>query len=511
MDYMRSLPIGLGIGENIYSFNSVTNAVENLQDFININEPRVRADGINLSLYGQDTWKVSVRLTLTYGVRWDVNPPPRDQYANNGNYVPLLGNYSTGNVSVGTAGSSLWNTQYNNFAPRFGLAYQVRQTRGWETVLRVGGGLFYDIATEGAVIVPFEAGFPNLLIASLPSTSFPVSPSLAALPTVSLTNPASGSEFETYPKNFVAPRSWQWNVSIQQALGSSQSVTASYVAALGRDLLYSQYLPSVGPNGYVVFLTDNAGSSNYQSMQLQYQRRLHQGITAIASYAWSHSLDDSSSNFADLPPGAVLSARSNWGPSDFDIRHSFKAALSWSLPTPSGLRWFKFLAKGWGLDAIITARSALPVDIGSYNNNFLGGYNFQLRPDIVPGVAEYLYGSQYPGGKAFNPAAFLINPNTQGDLGRNALRGFDLCETDLSARRIFQVSERFKLLFRGDFFNLFNHPNFADPDPTIGDGTFGQSIQMANGVLGGSNGSSLSSVFQTGGPRTIQFSVKLQF
>jgi hypothetical protein len=513
VDYLRSLPIDAPNPELLYSFNNVASAVNNQMLFYSSYAATVRADATEFSSYGQDTWKINSRLTLTYGLRWDINPPPHDRYPNNGNYVPLMGNYVTGDVSVGAAGSSLWSTKYTNFAPRFGSAYQLRQVPGWETVLRAGGGLFYDVATEGATALPIQDGFPNLGYVLVPVTSFPVSPSIAVPPPVSLTSPAPGSAFYVYPRDLAAPRSWQWNVSLQQGLGSAQTLTVSYVAALGRDLLYGQFYPSVGPNDYQVYFTDNSSRSNYQALQVQYQRRLRHDLTATATYTWSHSLDDASSDIAELLPGTILSAGSNWGPSDFDIRHSFKAAVSWSLPTPVGAEWVKAVTEGWGLDAFVTARSALPVDIGSYNNNLSGGYYFFLRPDVVSGYPEYLYGSQYPGGKAFNPAAFVINPNAQGNLGRNALRGFDLMETDLSARRTFHVSERFKLLVRIDLFNLFNHPNFANPNPTIGNGTFGQSIGMANGSLGGTlgGGSSLNSVFQTGGPRTIQLSLKLQF
>jgi hypothetical protein len=510
VDYLRSLPILVPVSQLGYRFGSIPNAVSNNLSINNNQHESVRADETNLSLYAQDTWRISRGLTFTYGLRWDLNPPARDRYPNNGNNVPLLGNYSTGDVSVGRAGNSLWNTQYRNIAPRVGLAYQIRQTPGWETVLRAGVGLFYDVATE-AVLGNVSYNFPNAQYASVSNISFPVIPSEATIPPISLTNPAPGTTFYAYPRNFAAPRSWQWNVSIQQALGSSQTVTVSYVAALGRDLLYSQYYPSVGPNDYQVYFTGNSASSNYQSLQLQYQRRLRHGVTATVTYAWSHSLDDESVNVDSLPPGEFFSAHSNWGPSDFDIRHSFKAAFSWSVPTPSGARWIRAVAGGWGTDGIITARSALPVAVGSYSNYVLGGYNFFLRPDVVPGQPLYLYGPQYPGGKAFNPAVFVINPNGQGDLGRNTLRGFDLVEIDLSLRRTFSVTDRVKLLFRADLFNIFNHPNFADPDPTIDDGTFGQSLGMANGVLGGGSYTSLNSVFQTGGPRTLQFSLKAQF
>jgi hypothetical protein len=132
---------------------------------------------------------------------------------------------------------------------------------------------------------------------------------------------------------------------------------------------------------------------------------------------------------------------------------------------------------------------------------------------VVPGQPLYLYGSDYPGGRAFNSAAFVPSPTTQGDLGRNALRGFPLVEADLSLRRTFAITERLRLLFRADLFNVLNHPNFASPDGTLNDGTFGQSLSMSNAVVAGGalRQNSQNAAFQTGGPRTVQLSLKLQF
>ena len=113
-----------------------------------------------------------------------------------------------------------------------------------------------------------------------------------------------------------------------------------------------------------------------------------------------------------------------------------------------------------------------------------------------------------------NSLAFAIDPNGNGNLGRNALRGFDLTETDLSARRSFRLSEGFTLMFRADLFNIFNHPNFANPQNNLVGSFFGQSIAMANNFFGGAGqggNPGLSSAFQTGGPRTAQLSLKLQF
>lgn len=511
-DYLRVLPV-IGVGsDQEFVFNTPADIVNNDMIYFGVQYGSVRTDQTSFSLYAQDTWRLSRRMTLTYGLRWDLNTPPHDRYPNNGNYVPLEGNLSTGDVTVGPAGSPLWNTQYTNFAPRVGWAYQLRQNPGWETVLRAGVGLFYDIGSEGAAYDSFATGFPNLQFTEAAGLSYPITPAEATLPAVNLTNPAPGSSFQVYSRNLASPRTWQWNVAIQQALGSVQTITVSYVAAAGRKLLYQTQYPIIGSEFYSAQSVNNDAQSNYQSLQLQYQRRFSKGLTATATYAWSHSLDDSSADDDTyLLPGETWSAHNNWGPSDFDIRHSFKGAFSWSIPSPSGNPWSKAIAGGWGADGIVTARSALPVDVGDYGNSVDGGYIFLLRPNVVAGQPLYLYGSQYPGGKAFNPAAFAIDPTGDGDLGRNTLRGFDLVETDLSLRRTFSITERVRLLFRTDLFNLFNHPNFANPDQYLDDTTFGQSLSMANNALGGYSAISQNSVFQTGGPRTIQFSLKLQF
>jgi Carboxypeptidase regulatory-like domain/TonB dependent receptor len=512
VDYLRSLPILSALVGDYYSFNGVSDVANNSVDFFDaFAAAPIRADSTNFSLYAQDGWRASSRLTLTYGLRWDLNPPPRDRYPNNGNYLPLVGNYATGDVSVGELGSSLWSTKHLNFAPRAGAAYQFRRSPSFGTVIRAGAGLFYDVATESAVFGPFGE-FPNYLFSNTISAApLPITPAQAVIPAPSLTNPAPGSEFQTYPRDFAAPRSWQWNVSVQQALGEAQTITASYVANLGRNLLYSQLFSNVGSNGYYVFYADNSSTSDYQALQLQFRRVLSHGLAAALNYAWAHSLDDSSENSAVYqPPDTSLSARSNWGPSDFDIRQNFTGALSWDVPGKS-TGWLGALTGGWGLDAITTARTALPVDVVEYVNTPQGGYH--LRPDVVPGAPLYLYGPQYAGGRAINPTAFVTVPNGQGDLGRNALRGFGLVETDLSVRRTFHITERMRLLLRGDFFNIFNHPNFANPISNLSSTEFGLSTSMANSFVGssGSYPFSLNSVFQTGGPRSVQLSLKLLF
>lgn len=513
-DYLRQLPINTGEQSDYYGFTDVASVVSNFLEYAGSqSDAPIHADVTEFSLYLQDTWHASSRLTLTYGLRWDFNPPPRSRYPNNQDYIPIYLD-TAGNVTVGKAGSSYWNTQYKNFAPRLGVAYTLRQRPGWETVARGGIGLFYDIGTEEATLAGWN-DYPTFLYSSVSNVPFPLTPEQVALPPIDLTSPPPGSNFTVFPRDFSSPRTWEWNVSVQQALGTAQTLTVSYVAALGRELVYGQnYEGGVGPQGYELVYYSNAGNSDYESLQVQFQRRLSRGLAATAAYTFGHSIDTNSDDveFNQLPT-TIVNANSSRGPSDFDIRHSFNAALSYSLPGYGGEKWLAALSKGWGLDAIITAHSALPVDIVSNELAPNGGY-YYLRPDVVTGVPLYLSDASVPGGKVINSAAFVINPNGEGDLGRNAFRGFDLVETDISARRSFHLSERFNLLFRADIFNLFNHANFANPIGDLTNAFFGQSIATADTSEGGSGSSAnsaLNSAFQTGGPRTAQLSLKLQF
>ena len=145
--------------------------------------------------------------------------------------------------------------------------------------------------------------------------------------------------------------------------------------------------------------------------------------------------------------------------------------------------------------------------------SFASGIALAARPNVVPGVPLELYGSQYPGGKIFNTAAFTAPPSgQQGDFGRNVLRGFGAAQADIAFQREFHLAERMQLRFRGEFFNIFYHPNFGPPTNTLTSPLFGHSTQMLASSLGsgGPNGG-LNPIYQIGGPRSIQLALKLQF
>jgi len=464
----------------------------------------------NLSFYGQDTWKILRRLTLTYGLRWDINPPLKGKNLANQPFT-VTGLNDPATMTLAPRGTPLYDTTYRNVAPRVGLAYQFGDTPNRATVLRGGFGIFYDLGygSLGGV----SSYFPYRAQNNFSPTPYPLTPQQAAPPVLTTNLPASNILIAD--PNLKPPRTYQWNVALEQALGSSQSFSFTYVGAIGRDLLRVTNIINPNPDFYQVSLTNNTATSDYQALQVKFQRRLSRGLQALASYTFSHSIDNASTDaFANYlnTPSFIANPNIDRGNSDFDIRHSFTAGVTYDLPSPESNKFAHAVLGGWSVDSFILARSAPPVDVvgGIY---FAAGTALYPRPNVNPGVPLELFGSQYPGGKIFNKAAFTVPPQgQQGDFGRNVLRGFGATQVDLALQRQFHIKERLGLFFRAEFFNIFNHPNFGSPTNTLTSPLFGYSTQMLASFLGsgGANGG-FNPLYQIGGPRSIQLALKLQF
>jgi len=466
----------------------------------------------NYSVFAQDSWNVSRRLTVTYGIRWDVNPALKGANAESSPY-PFTNVNSPATIGVGTRGGQLYPTSWTNFAPRIGVSYQLRQQPGKETVLRGGFGLFYDSSagTIGSAI----GGFPYGGSAYLNMVPFPLSATqinTLAASVVQDTLPASAI-YGADP-NLVTPRVRQWNVAVEQALGKSQSLTVSYVGAVGRDLYRKNRYSAPNPmfTGSV-YITGNTGTSNYQALQLSFQRRLSRGLQVLANYTWSHSIDNASDDQTyTFSPVAIYSPTADRGNSDFDARHAGNVVLSYQVPAAFKSGVGSALLSGWGTDSIFNFRSALPVSlIGSSGS--IQGTRFDSRPNVVPGQPLYLYGSQYPGGMAYNKAAFVsAGTSQQGNLGRNVMRAFGTWQENIAIRRQFRLAEGIGLQFRTEFFNIFNHPSFGPPTNSLTSALFGRATQtLQNSLSNASFGGGLNPIFQNGGPRSIQLALKLLF
>jgi hypothetical protein len=210
------------------------------------------------------------------------------------------------------------------------------------------------------------------------------------------------------------------------------------------------------------------------------------------------------------------------GPSDFDIRHALTAGVTYEVPEVGGKSLAAAPLRHWSMQAFLSARSSAPVNITDANFFQLdNGIEVSVQPDVAPGQVLYLYGHQYPGGKAFNPAAFTDppadpitgNPLRQGNLGRNALLGFPASQWDFAIHRDFPLHESMKLQFRAELFNILNHPNFGPPNNQFGASGFGVSSQtLAQSLSNGSLGSGgFDPLYQIGGPRSVQLALRLIF
>ena len=480
----------------------------------------------NLGVFVQDTWRIVPRFTLTYGLRWDVDFVPSSL---SGPSLPAVTGYNLNDLAqlaLAPEGTPAFHTRYGNVAPRLGAAYQLSQRPDWGTVLRGGFGVFYDLATSetGNLIIQ---GYPFSALKLGFGGTFPLDPAAAAPPPITEASLSSGT-LGAFNPDLQLPYTLEWSLALEQSLGQQQVISASYVGAVGRRLIQSAYIYSPNPSFGSVDLLGNTATSDYNALQLQFQRRFLKGLQALASYTWSHAIDTGSAgSYANGSNTLVPSSNPNQnrGPSDFDIRNSFSAGITYDVPAPKINALTNVILRGWSLQNVIQARSASPVNVWSSSYGFgqLASSATQVRPDVVSGVPFYLYGAQYPGRKAINPAAFTsppVDPTTglplrQGDLGRNALRGFGATEWDLAIHRDFPIHELLKLQFRAEMFNVLNHPNFGLPVADLSNtAQFGQATQMLGQSLAGAGNlgaGALDPLYQIGGPRSMQLALKLTF
>ena len=479
----------------------------------------------NLSFFVQDTWRLRPRLTLTYGLRWDMDFAPSSKPP-----LSAVTGFNLNDLSqlaLASSGTQPFHTTYGNFAPRVGVAYQLSGRPAWETVLRGGFGVFYDLVSSEVGNGGFIGAYPFGALKFGFGGNFPLDPATAAPPPITQPGGGAGTLTATDP-HLRLPYTLEWNFAVEQALGRQQSISATYLGAAGRRLLQTAEISSPNPNYGGAILVGNTAVSDYHALQLQFSRRLSRGLQVLSSYTWSHSIDTASAGSVFGNPSnafvPTLNPSANRGPSDFDVRNAFSAGITYDLPAPKMNAFTKAILQGWSAQNVIQARTAPPVDV--FDSDFFSlvtGARTNVRPDRVPGQSFYLFGPQYPDGKALNAAAFAsppLDPNSgspvrQGDLPRNALRGFGAVQWDLAIHRDFSIRESLKLQFRAEMFNVINHPNFGPPFPDLANQRqFGQSLQMLGQSLAapfsqGAGG--FSPLYQIGGPRSIQLALKLIF
>jgi hypothetical protein len=282
----------------------------------------------------------------------------------------------------------------------------------------------------------------------------------------------------------------------------------------------NQQIASTGarpnPNFASVNFITNGPASDYHAFQAQYQRRLSHGFQALVNYTWSHAIDEVSN---EVDQGIL-----ERGNASFDVRHNFSTALTYDIPKLKGVPVITQLLSGWSIDSTMFAFSGQPIDIKTFSQIIHDDGSFvTVRPDLVAGQPLWVKDPAAPGGRRINVAAFADppldangNPLRQGTLGRNVVRLPGIYQVNLALRRHFKLTERWNLQIKAEAFNLLNHPMFSyDGYPTnyfhTGNTSFGRPTATLNNAsnIGGSG--ALSSLYQIGGPRSLQFSAKVSF
>lgn len=432
--------------------------------------------------YVNDTWRVRPDFTVTLGLRYEFNSPGVDASNRANVYNPSTGTL----VPVGLNGfpRSGYNADLNNFAPQIGFAWSPG-ARG-ATVIRAAYGIHYDQSelaiSEGLY---FSAPYYNLNV-YYPTQTYNLSLSNPFPSNFPYPYPASATAFE---RNLRTPYIQQWNFGIQRQLGKSRVAEIDYVGSKGTHLIDSRDInqahPSANPenlrpNPYFsdVDIIESQANSIYHSLQARFEQRLSKGLSALASYTYSKSIDDASGFFTTTGdpnfPQNSYNLSAERGRSDFDIRHRLTLSYAYDLPLATGHRWIG----GWQSFGVLTFQTGAPFTVSLLSDNDNSntgfsnlGYGANNRPNIVgnphlanPGAQEW-----------FNTAAFAVAPyGTFGNAGRNILSGPGLATVNFSIVKNTKATERLNVQFRAEFFNLLNRTNFNLPDNFVGSPTFGQ-------------------------------------
>jgi hypothetical protein len=431
-------------------------------------------------------------------------------------------------LETAPAGTPYYRTRYDNFAPRLGVAYLLSDKNGRESVLRGGIGTFYDLGQSqfGEIGSPYEYVAELSENLALPISNHSINLSSA------LSSKINRLAIVVADAGYTLPRTYIWNLTAEQMLGENQRLSIAYVGAAGRNLQRTLTInatrPGDNPNAYsspefsrITFI-DNAFSSDYHSLQIQFTRRLSGGLQTFANYTWAHSIDDYSSDNNIPAPGYYIPASLNRGNSDFDMRHSFNAGFSYDLPSPKSGSILNVLLKNWSLSGIFFVRGGLPFDVKIVETNEFGFFDANRRADLVAGLPVYIEDANSPTGYRLNADAFTkpSSATRQGSLGRNALTGPGARQLDLGVKKKFKLTGKSNISLRWDVYNVFNQPNFSNPYSNISYSAghrslpsfFGApTLSMARGYAAAGNTGGVSPVLQVGGARSMQFSVRLKF
>jgi hypothetical protein len=464
----------------------------------------------------QDDLKVSQRLTLNLGLRYEPRIP---QYEENGNLATFRSGQKSqrytkapvGLVFVGDAGipRGTFSNDLNNFAPRAGFAWDL--FGNGRTSLRGGYGIFYDnirwakderqstaepftrsinINAPGSFVDPYGvSGITN---------PFPFDQQDSNNPNFIFTSPVTQS---FYDPNFRVGYVQEWMFNIEQQLASNSMLRVGYVGSKGTKLWVSReynaavFIPGqstvgnidsrrpLAPNFASLDISESKGTSNYNALQISFEKRYSRGITFLTSYTFSKSLDLGSRGRGNLGVPNPNNLNLNRGRSDFDITHVYVGSFVWDLPFFKNHQgaWAKALG-GWQLNGISNIRSGIPFSVAAGTATSLSGTGGE-RADLIGDPSLSGGGSKDAMLlKFFNTAAFTRPPDgSWGNSGRNILDGPGLVNFDFGLVKFFKFTESQNLELRLEAFNAFNHANFGNPNATLTSPNFGRILSAGPG------------------------------
>jgi hypothetical protein len=492
--------------------------------------------------YVEDDWKVTSKLTLNLGLRWEYYSNPTERHDN----LYTITNYFTATSFTKVPAVFASNPSLKDWDPRFGLAYDPFADH--KTSIRAGFGIFHDPVSVQAYQTGYGAappsGMSTILGTTNPATNtaiYPFVPSAANAPIPSVTLP-------WYYPNHVTPYMIQYNVNVQREVLANTVLTVGYVGSHGVHLFTgieaNPPIPTVGPNGAQQFCVPNAtgtacaaanprqdpalgyfptlqpiSTSQYNALQVSVNRRVTRNVQMQASYTWSKCMDDGAfgvGSFNGPSTGTTPSSIENpfnqaidHAVCGFNIPQVLRINGMWALPFKGN----RFVS-GWQLSGILSAYDGVPLNVNTGFDIADFGSGNTPRPNYAPNnPAATINGISYPAcnnspiigsvSMYFNPNCYSIEPaGTFGNTGRNTLTGPGFFDTDMALLKDTVIREQIKLQFRAEIFNIFNHENFSNP----GNNVFSASRLVntaAAGVITGTNAGST--------PRQIQFGLKLTF
>jgi hypothetical protein len=486
-----------------------------------INPATVRES--NYAFYAQDQWQVTRKLTLNYGLRYEVFP-----LATRDNYGADIYNPNTGIVCLGgVAGQPKdcgVSTGNGNLAPRIGLAYRIND----KTVIRIGYGISVDPNSFRAMRDAYPATIGESISGA---TSFQAAGTLATgIPAIVgpvLTGPIklpTNITTTTYPLNFRRGYIESTNFTIQRELWKAFNLQAAYVGTKAIRHTDDVNINAAGPGGGVagqfyypitgqttaITESEPFDTANYNALQTQLTRRLGAGIFGI-TYTYSRAFDYGDNDDSGLTWGWTPMLGRNYALAGFDRTHNFQMYYDWALPFGKGTHLASEgiaakIAGGWQLNGILSRESGLPFTVASAGTSVNAPGNTQTAEQVMENVAILGgHGIGANGASYFNPTAFApVTTVSFGNSGRDILRGPGVFNLNASLFRNFRMKERFILQFRAEAFNLTNTPQFGQPGATVTSATFNGdgSIKSLNGY---------TQITSASNERQLRFALKFFF